>query len=315
MFETIKEFEDYLFSIKTDAQLKKAKYKEADCLAFYESLGDLARVQVYKDLTERIGQLIAKDRHSNMTIVKMLYRMLFGKKDLNTIIEKTGEEFVEHSEKFQMKYYPLVRAIVMNIQNTGDAQKTLMSEMADIKRMDEINRDENNQFIADALESKPILKEYKDQVIEMFQNGIMGVPEQLGKMRSTHESSYDEDDQNSEEELSQTEREKYNPNKTLEKMELEYKEIINSLWFQRALAKGYFIRGEKRYEHKITKAELTLFASLLNERLQLKLKWKPFEELFWEGNLTKTNNSVLKGDRMGRYGTREREIKKLFDLV
>ena len=61
IFETIKEFEDYLFSIKTDTQLKKAKYKEADCLAFYESLGDLARVQVYKDITERIGQLRAKD--------------------------------------------------------------------------------------------------------------------------------------------------------------------------------------------------------------------------------------------------------------
>ena len=45
MFETIKEFEDYIFSIETEEQLQNAKYGEADVLAYYESLSDRARAQ------------------------------------------------------------------------------------------------------------------------------------------------------------------------------------------------------------------------------------------------------------------------------
>ena len=55
MFETIKEFEEYIFSIETDEQLQNAKYGEADILAFYESLGDRARAQIYKDLSLKSG--------------------------------------------------------------------------------------------------------------------------------------------------------------------------------------------------------------------------------------------------------------------
>ena len=39
MFETIKEFEDYIFFIETEEQLQLAKYGEADVLAYYESPG------------------------------------------------------------------------------------------------------------------------------------------------------------------------------------------------------------------------------------------------------------------------------------
>ena len=34
MFETIKEFEDYIFSIETEEQLQHAKFGEADVLAY-----------------------------------------------------------------------------------------------------------------------------------------------------------------------------------------------------------------------------------------------------------------------------------------
>ena len=40
MFETIKEFEDYIFSIETEEQLQKAKYGELDCLSFYLNLNE-----------------------------------------------------------------------------------------------------------------------------------------------------------------------------------------------------------------------------------------------------------------------------------
>ena len=39
MFETKKEFENYIFSIETKDQLQNAKYGEADILAYFESLG------------------------------------------------------------------------------------------------------------------------------------------------------------------------------------------------------------------------------------------------------------------------------------
>ena len=56
MFETIKEFEDYIFSIETEEQLQNAKYGEADVLAYYKSLGDRARAQIYKDLSMKSGK-------------------------------------------------------------------------------------------------------------------------------------------------------------------------------------------------------------------------------------------------------------------
>ena len=40
MFETIKEFEEYIFSIETEEQLQKAKYGELDCLSFYLNLNE-----------------------------------------------------------------------------------------------------------------------------------------------------------------------------------------------------------------------------------------------------------------------------------
>ena len=56
MFETIKEFEDYIFSIETEEQLQHAKFGEADVLTYYESLGDRARAQIYKDLSLKSGK-------------------------------------------------------------------------------------------------------------------------------------------------------------------------------------------------------------------------------------------------------------------
>ena len=120
MFETIKEFEDYIFSIETEEQLQNAKYGEADVLAYYESLGDRARAQIYKDLSMKSGkESVLNNKYDFQDMAKGFMENL---DDLGSFFASIGEKYMPKIHRNQLERYPLVRTILSNYQNLYDAE-------------------------------------------------------------------------------------------------------------------------------------------------------------------------------------------------
>lgn len=283
MFETIKEFEEYIFSIETDEQLQHAKYGEADVLAYYESLGDRARAQIYKDLSLKSSkESVLNKKYDFQEMVKGFMENL---DDLGSYFTSIGEKYWPEIINSQVKRYPLVRTILSNYQNLNDAENAVLSMVNDvgtrIEAMPEIP-DEKFEDMLDELEKNPQTKGILQKINDVF-NGL------------------EIDDENKEEQRS---------DKYLEETDPIMDSIVNSKWFKKAIEIKLIGEINGVYKWLGTKGELALFAELLSEQLNLKYKWQPFEEFFGYKNLA---NAKWKTKEIRGYaGSREAEILNIF---
>ena len=284
MFETIKEFEDYIFSIETEEQLQNAKYGEADVLAYYESLGDRARAQIYKDLSMKSGkESVLNNKYDFQDMAKGFMENL---DDLGSFFASIGEKYMPKIHRNQLERYPLVRTILSNYQNLDDASNAVLSIFNDmgtrIEAMPEIP-DEKFEDLFDELEKDPQTKEIMQKINDVF-NG------------------FEIDDENEEEPGSDKDIEEQDPIKD---------SIVNSKWFQKAIDIKLIEETDSGNKWLGTKGELALFAELLSEQLNIKYKWQPFEELFGYKNLA---NAKWKTKEIRGYaGSREAEILSIFN--
>ena len=189
----------------------------------------------------------------------------------------------------QLERYPLVRTILSNYQNLDDAGNAVLSIFNDmgtrIEAMSEIP-DEKFEDLFDELEKDSQTKEIIQKINDAF-NG------------------FEIDDENEEDPGSDKDIEEKDPIKD---------SIVNSSWFQKAIDIKLIEETDNGYKWLGTKGELTLFAELLSERLNIKSKWKTFEELFGEKRLASAKDRVTGNYGSGTFGKREKEVKEIFGV-
>lgn len=284
MFETIKEFEDYIFSIETEEQLQQAKYGEADVLAYYESLGDRARAQIYKDLSMKSGKESVLNRKYDFQ--EMAKGFMENLNDLGSFFASIGEKFMPEIHRSQLGKYPLVRTILSNYMNMNDAGGALLSIVNDIgtqiETMPEIS-DEKFDAMLDELEKNPHTKDLAQKLNDAI-------------------NSIEIDEDSDEEPKSESNKKEIDPIRH---------SVVNSKWFRKAIDKDFITEEANQYKWLGTKGELALFAELLSEELNLKYKWQPFEDLFGYKNLA---NAKWKTKEIRGYaGNRENDILSIFN--
>ena len=172
MFETIKEFEDYIFSIETEDQLQNTKYGEADILSYFESLGNRSRAQIYKDLFLNSGKESVLNRKYDFQ--EMAKCFMENLDDLGSYFTSIGEKYWPEIISSQVERYPLVRTILSNYQNLDDAGSAILSIVNDmgtrIEAMPEIP-DEKFEEMLYELEKNTQTKEIMQKINDAF-NGF-----------------------------------------------------------------------------------------------------------------------------------------------
>ena len=287
MFETIKEFEDYIFSIETEEQLQHAKFGEADVLAYYESLGDRARAQIYKDLSLKSGkESVLNKKYDFQEMAKGFMENL---DDLGSFFASIGEKYMPEIHRNQLERYPLVRTILSNYQNLNDTENALLSMVNDIGTQVEIMPEISDEKIDEARGNNEKDSKTKEW-FQKFKDVFKGF------------KSAEKNNQEHKSELNHIET------------DFNFQTIINSVWFHRAVDKNFIVKENNQYKWLGTKGELALFAELLSEKMEIKSKWKTFEELFGEKRLASAKDRVTGNYGSGTFGKREKEVKEIFGM-
>lgn len=298
MFETIKEFEDYIFSIETEAQLLNAKYGEADILAYFESLGEAVRIQVFKDLAIKSGKETVLNKKYDFQ--EMFKGFMENLDNLDSYFASIGEQHLPEIQRSQLEKYPLIRTILSNKMYNEEAETAQNSLLNEISLAPGLVSKGDAEKIINKAEMKPQNKGWFNSIKEAFI-----------RIFFRKEAQYDEIPP--EERLKGKETiEELNPEPITKEYSPEIESVISSDWFHKAIEKKFIMGETGKYEWNGTKRELTLFAELMSEKLKIKHKWKTFEVLFNQKNLAQAKDKVSGNFGSGSFGEREAEINEIF---
>lgn len=300
MFETIKEFEDYIFSIETEEQLQNAKYGVADIVSFYEKFGDRTRAQIQSDISQRLFEIWRKKNSEFMCQMKdQAIKAFSNPNEYESILIGMGEKTDKEFSKYRRNSFPLIKALNINHMNLEDEGNALMLDFMDIAGNLEDMSDLNADSLSELLMSNPITKDLFQGFNEILTNIV----------NSNVEGS------SIEQRLLSAIFERAKMGSKDSQIEEKIQRVINSKWFNLAIERNFIEIGSSKYLWKGKNQELSLFGELICERLNFKDKWKIVQPIFDKYNLAQYKHKVTGDVGSGKFGPREKEIYKIFDVV
>lgn len=274
MFESIKEFLKYIFTIERPEQLESAKYGEFDCLSFYLEINDKVRPLVLDEIKWKVRRWPRNQWDKFLEEAK-------NDPDCEDP-ESTALAKIHYLKgRYSETQFPLVRAIIKYEEDRGKREDFCIDEASKFLKPYKISdsnvRDIFIRWIATHFDFD---EEITKKLLFRFDNGYF---------------NYKEFEENEIPEITEDDE--------------IFIDILNDEGFNEAMHIG-LIKFDNGYKWCGTNGELALFADLMSEKLGITKKWKIFENLFKVKKLATANweNKEVKG----RAGKRQDIILKLF---